>query len=63
MLAVHTTQDGKLLVCYWCRTGDCPDSVVHGMREDVVCHCPCQPKCEEPSCRDATPSQSVNILR
>lgn len=64
MLAVHTTSTGAIMVCYWCRTGDCSDSVVHGMREDVVCHCKCQPKCNLPECQpDATPSQGINIVR
>lgn len=50
-MATHKLRTGKLLVCHWCRSGDCGDSVVHNIPE-VVCHCSkCQPVCPETGCQ------------
>lgn len=49
-MAIHKSRSGALLVCYWCKEGECNESEVHRL-DDIVCHCPCQPSCSERGCQ------------
>jgi hypothetical protein len=52
-MAAHKKRSGALIVCFWCKNGQCSESVVHGL-DEIVCHCVCQPTCTRPACQTPT---------